>query len=59
MVQFAETKAINDQLVIRFGQDVIEYVRKAQQIYGEDVVNQRINNVVREILLLLPLPEEE
>lgn len=47
----------DDEPLIEFGQDVIEDIERAKKMYGQNIINERINNVVREILSLLTLDE--
>jgi hypothetical protein len=49
----------DDEPIIRFGQDVIENIETAKKMYGDDVVDAKINSVVKEILEWLPLDEYE
>ncbi|WP_026571547.1 MULTISPECIES: hypothetical protein [Sediminibacillus] len=55
----------NDAPIIDFGQDVLDNIARAKKKYGDKMVNEKINTVVREMLSWLELddvelaPEEE
>ncbi|MTT30824.1 atypical membrane-integrating protein (Mistic protein) [Terrilactibacillus sp. BCM23-1] len=48
----------DDEPIVEFDPDVIQKIEIAKKIYGANVINERINNVVKEILTLLPLDAE-
>ncbi|QHS21878.1 hypothetical protein GWK91_02505 [Virgibacillus sp. MSP4-1] len=49
----------NDIPIINYSDDVIENIDKAKKKYGKDVMNERINNVVGEMLSWLDLDDVE
>ncbi|MFD2617750.1 atypical membrane-integrating protein (Mistic protein) [Terrilactibacillus laevilacticus] len=48
----------DDEPIVEFDEDVTLKIEIAKKIYGSNVINERINNVVKEILMLLPLDAE-
>ncbi|WP_449354059.1 atypical membrane-integrating protein (Mistic protein) [Virgibacillus natechei] len=48
-----------DVPIIHFGDDVIENIEHAKEKYGADMVNQKINTIVREMLSWLDLEEAD
>ncbi|MFC2949780.1 hypothetical protein [Virgibacillus sediminis] len=49
----------DDQPIIKFGDDVLENIGLAKKKYGDDMVNEKINTVVREMLSWLDLENVE
>ncbi|WP_158737456.1 atypical membrane-integrating protein (Mistic protein) [Alteribacillus sp. YIM 98480] len=49
----------DDDPLIRFGDDVMENIEKAKKKFGDDVVDEKINTVVREMLSWLDLNDVE
>lgn len=49
----------NDDPIIHFGQDVIDNIERAKKKYGTDMVDEKINTVVREMLSWLDLDDVE
>ncbi|GAA0502455.1 hypothetical protein GCM10008986_32550 [Salinibacillus aidingensis] len=49
----------NDVPIIQYSDDVVESIEKAKKKYGEDTMNERINNVVGEMLSWLDLEDVE
>ncbi|MBM7573410.1 protein mistic [Aquibacillus albus] len=45
----------NDEPIIRFSQDVLDNIERAKKKYGDDMVNEKINTVVHEMLSWLDL----
>ncbi|MFC3040449.1 hypothetical protein ACFOGI_09350 [Virgibacillus xinjiangensis] len=45
----------DDQPIIHFSEDVMENIERAKKKYGDDMVNGKINTVVREMLSWLDL----
>ncbi|MBB6452684.1 hypothetical protein HNQ94_001130 [Salirhabdus euzebyi] len=48
-----------DEPVIGFGDDVLENIKRAKKKYGNDMVDEKINTVVREMLSWLELDDVE
>ncbi|WP_141603859.1 atypical membrane-integrating protein (Mistic protein) [Terrilactibacillus laevilacticus] len=48
----------DDEPIVEFDEDVTLKIEIAKKIYGSNVINERMNNVVKEILMLLPLDAE-
>jgi len=48
-----------DEPLIKFDDAVIDEIMKAKGKYGNDFVNQKINNLVKEMLSWLPLDDGE
>ncbi|WP_188456431.1 atypical membrane-integrating protein (Mistic protein) [Virgibacillus oceani] len=46
-----------DDPIIHFGDDVIENIERAKKKYGDDMVDEKINTVVREMLSWLDLDD--
>ncbi|WP_091584360.1 hypothetical protein [Alteribacillus bidgolensis] len=49
----------DDDPLIHFGEDVMENIEKAKKKFGDDVVDEKINTVVREMLSWLDLNDVE
>ncbi|MRH45070.1 atypical membrane-integrating protein (Mistic protein) [Aquibacillus halophilus] len=47
----------NDDPIIRFGEDVIENIERAKKKFGETMVDEKINTVVKEMLSWLELED--
>ncbi|SDJ88061.1 hypothetical protein [Sediminibacillus albus] len=47
----------SDDPIIHFGQDVMDNIERAKKKYGNDMVDEKINTVVREMLSWLDLDE--
>lgn len=47
----------NDAPIIQFSDDVLENIERAKKKYSDDVVNDKINTVVREMLSWLDLED--
>lgn len=47
----------DDDPIIQFGEDVIENIERAKKKYGDNMVDEKINTVVREMLSWLDLEE--
>lgn len=45
--------------LIHFEPKVIESIEKAKELYGDQIVNKKLNNVVKEMLSWLSLEEEK
>ncbi|MCA0986797.1 atypical membrane-integrating protein (Mistic protein) [Guptibacillus algicola] len=48
-----------DEPLIQFEPIVVETIEKAKKVYGDQVVNNKLNNVVKEMLSWLDLEEEK
>lgn len=48
----------SDVPLIQFTDDVIEQIEAAKQAYGEDVIHEKINAIVREALSWITLTKE-
>ncbi|MFB4165249.1 atypical membrane-integrating protein (Mistic protein) [Alteribacillus sp. JSM 102045] len=49
----------DDDPLIRFGDDVMENIEKAKKKFGDEMVDEKINTVVREMLSWLDLDDVE
>ncbi|WP_077622862.1 hypothetical protein [Sediminibacillus massiliensis] len=49
----------SDDPIIHFGQDVIDNIERAKKKYGDKMVDEKINTVVREMLSWLDLEDVE
>lgn len=47
-----------DLPLIKYDDHVIENIEKAKKIYGTEYIDEKINNLVREIISFLPLDEQ-
>ncbi|WP_270180627.1 atypical membrane-integrating protein (Mistic protein) [Alkalihalobacillus sp. CinArs1] len=47
-----------DMPLIQFEPQVVETIEKAKKVYGDQIVNKKLNNVVKEMLSWLDLGEE-
>ncbi|WP_139186895.1 hypothetical protein [Sediminibacillus halophilus] len=47
----------NDAPIIDFGQDVLDNIARAKKKYGDKMVDEKINTVVREMLSWLELDD--
>ncbi|NSL50902.1 atypical membrane-integrating protein (Mistic protein) [Calidifontibacillus erzurumensis] len=48
-----------DKLHIQLDADVIELIEKAKNVYGSEVVNEKVNTIIKEVLTFLPLENFE
>ncbi len=48
-------EAEDDRPLIVFEEDTIHIIEKAKEAYGTEKIDERINNIIREILSLLPI----
>lgn len=51
--------AEEDQPFIQFDEDTIQIIEKARNAYGTAEIDERINKIVKEILSLLPLEQNQ
>lgn len=49
----------SDEPIIQFNDEVLTYIEKAKKKYGEDMVNEKVNSVVGEMLSWLDLDDVE
>lgn len=49
----------DDKPIIQFSEEVLENIDRAKKKYGEEMVNDKINTVVREMLSWLDLEDVE
>lgn len=48
-----------DEPIIQYSEEVLTYIEKAKKKYGEDMVNEKVNRVVGEMLSWLDLDDVE
>ncbi|MGX4668829.1 atypical membrane-integrating protein (Mistic protein) [Cerasibacillus sp. JNUCC 74] len=48
-----------DVPVIQFSNDVLQQIEQAKQVYGNDVIDEKINIVIRELLSWLDLTHQK
>lgn len=46
-----------DTFVVQLDDEVIELIQKAKNAFGPDVVNQKVNTIIKEVLSFLPLDD--
>ena len=48
-------QAEEDSFVVKLDDEVIELIQKAKSAFGQEVVNQKVNTIIKEVLSFLPL----
>ncbi|RKQ34752.1 hypothetical protein [Oceanobacillus halophilus] len=49
----------SDEPIIQYSEEVLKYIELAKKKYGDDLVNEKVNTVVGEMLSWLDLDEVE
>lgn len=46
-----------DTFYVKLDDEVIELIQKAKNAFGQDMVNQKVNTIIKEVLSFLPLDD--
>ncbi|WP_458413654.1 atypical membrane-integrating protein (Mistic protein) [Schinkia sp. CFF1] len=46
-----------DTFCVQLNEEVVELIQKAKNAFGDDVVNQKVNTIIKEVLSFLPLDD--
>lgn len=46
-----------DTFYVQLDDEVIELIQKAKNAFGQEVVNQKVNTIIKEVLSFLPLDD--
>lgn len=46
-----------DTFCVQLNEEVVELIQKAKNAFGDDIVNQKVNTIIKEVLSFLPLDD--